>query len=361
MTTTEVTKIVQDINLARITNNCEGLENFKELNSIYKEIVSLSEKGLERSTILGMIESYCFTPKVTQETTEIPAPVIELKDSSVERATVVQEGSSGQHNVTRIEHLGKVSIAQSVTVKAPVPQLVLVPENCDDNLENEVKEIDACVCTQTKVLDDVSSEEIDFAGIDLGFSFTDENLISIAFSDFSTPVKMTNASLQKKLRQLRSVSKLLNSGNITKLENDELSNLKSSIGNITKSTIKLLKIKRVKKVYLGDVSGNSKTVMSLISKSLTSRLKKENIDYELVEEYQTSLISSLDNESFDKLDGDFLGKRTNHYFKTETNTVDADINAAYNIIRRGSGLSFKVDKNFAPACYNFKYCNGCNL
>ena len=342
MTTTEVTKIVQDINLARITNKCEELENFKELNSIYKEIVSLSEKGLERSTILGMIESYCFTPKVTQETTEIPAPVIELKDSSVERATVVQDGSSGQHNVTRIEHLGKVSITQSVTVKAPVPQLVLVPENCDDNLQKEV-------------------EEIDFAGIDLGFSFTDENLISIAFSDFSTPVKMTNAPLQKKLKQLRSVSKLLNSGNITKLENDELSNLKSSIGNLTKSTIKLLKIKRVKKVYLGDVSGNSKTVMSLISESLTSRLKKENIDYELVEEYQTSLISSLDNESFDKLNSDLLGKRTNHYFKTATNTVDADINAAYNIIRRGSSLSFKVDKNFVPACYNFKYCNGCNL
>lgn len=360
MTTTEVTKIVQDINLARITNKCEELENFKELNSIYKEIVSLSEKGLERSTILGMIESYCFTPKVTQETTEIPAPVIELKDSSVERATVVQEGSSGQHNVTRIEHLGKVSIAQSVTVKAPVPQLVLIPENCDNNLE-KVTETDICVYNPTKVFDNDSSKEIDFAGIDLGFSFTDENLISIAFSDFSTPVKMTNAPLQKKLRQLRTVSKLLNSGNITKLENYELSNLKSSIGNITKSTIKLLKIKRVKKVYLGDVSGNSKTVMSLISESLTSRLKKENIDYELVEEYQTSLISSLDNESFDKLDGDFLGKRTNHYFKTETNTVDADINAAYNIIRRGSGLSFKVDKNFAPACYNFKYCNGCNL
>lgn len=360
MTTTETTKIIQDINQARITNSCEALDDFKELNLIYKEIVSLSEKGFDRSTILGMIESYCFTPKVTQETTEIPAPVIELKDSSVERATVVQEGSSGQHNVTRIEHLGKVSIAQSVTVKAPVPQLVLVPENCDNHLK-KVTEPDICVCNPTKVFDNDSSEEIDFAGIDLGFSFTDENLISIAFSDFSTPVKMTNAPLQKKLKQLRSVSKLLNSGNITKLENDELSNLKSSIGNLTKSTIKLLKIKRVKKVYLGDVSGNSKTVMSLISESLTSRLKKENIDYELVEEYQTSLISSLDNESFDKLNSDLLGKRTNHYFKTATNTVDADINAAYNIIRRGSSLSFKVDKNFVPACYNFKYCNGCNL
>lgn len=360
MTTTETTKIIQDINQARITNSCEALDDFKELNLIYKEIVSLSEKGFDRSTILGMIESYCFTPKVSQETTEIPAPVIELKDSSVERATVVQEGSSGQHNVTRIEHLGKVSIAQSVTVKAPVPQLVLVPENCDDNLEKEVKEIDACVCTPTKVLDDVSSEEIDFAGIDLGFSFTDENLISIAFSDLSTPVKMTNAPLQKKLRQLRSVSKLLNSGNISGLSDNDLKNLNSSIGQLTKDTVELLKTKRVKEVYLGKIE-SSKTVMYLVSQSLVSRLKKANIDYKLVEEHQTSLISSLDNEPFDKPGRDFLGKRTNHYFKTETNTVDADINAAYNIIRRGSGLSFKVDKNFAPACYNFKYCNGCNL
>lgn len=359
MTTTETKKIVQDINLARITNNCEGLENFKELNSIYKEIVSLSEKGLERSTILGMIESYCFTPKVTQETTEIPAPVIELKDSSVERATVVQEGSSGQHNVTRIEHLGKVSIAQSVTVKAPVPQLVLVPENCDNHLK-KVTETDICVYNPTKVFDDDSSKEIDFAGIDLGFSFTDENLISIAFSDFSTPVKMTNAPLQKRLKQLRVVSKLLNSGNISGLSDNDLKNLNSSIGQLTKDTVELLKTKRVKEVYLGKIE-SSKTVMYLVSQSLVSRLKKANIDYKLVEEHQTSLISSLDNEPFDKPGRDFLGKRTNHYFKTETNTVDADINAAYNIIRRGSGLSFKVDKNFAPACYNFKYCNGCNL
>lgn len=359
MTTTETTKLIQDINQARITNSCEELDDFKELNSIYKEIISLSEKGLDRSTILGMVESYCFTPKVTQETTEIPAPVIELKDSSVERATVVQEGSSGQHNVTRIEHLGKVSIAQSVTVKAPVPQLVLVPENCDKHLKS-VTETDVCVYNSTKVFDDDSAEEIDFAGIDLGFSFTDENLISIAFSDFSTPVKMTNAPLQKRLKRLRTVSKLLNSGNISGLSDHDLNDLNSSIGNLTKDTVELLKTKKVKEVYLGKIE-SSKTVMYLVSQSLTSRLKKENIDYELVEEYQTSLISSLDNESFDKLDGDFLGKRSNHYFKTATNTVDADINAAYNIIRRGSGLSFKVNKNFAPACYNFKYCSGCNL
>ena len=359
MTTTETTKLIQDINQARITNSCEELDDFKELNSIYKEIISLSEKGLDRSTILGMVESYCFTPKVTQETTEIPAPVIELKDSSVERATVVQEGSSGQHNVTRIEHLGKVSIAQSVTVKAPVPQLVLVPENCDKHLKS-VTETDVCVYNSTKVFDDDSAEEIDFAGIDLGFSFTDENLISIAFSDFSTPVKMTNAPLQKRLKRLRTVSKLLNSGNISGLSDHDLNDLNSSIGNLTKDTVKLLKTKKVKEVYLGKIE-SSKTVMYLVSQSLVSRLKKANIDYKLVEEHQTSLISSLDNEPFDKPGRDFLGKRSNHYFKTATNTVDADINAAYNIIRRGSGLSFKVNKNFAPACYNFKYCSGCNL
>ena len=41
MTTTETTKIIQDINQARITNSCEALDDFKELNLIYKEIVSL--------------------------------------------------------------------------------------------------------------------------------------------------------------------------------------------------------------------------------------------------------------------------------------------------------------------------------
>ena len=76
----------------------------------------------------------------------------------------------------------------------------------------------------------------------------------------------------------------------------------------------------------------------------------------VVDEFRTSLADSIANDDFDR--GNFSGERSRsnvHNYKSGTGVVvDADVNAAYNILRKGSKGEFKVSPELIQVSFNKK-------
>lgn len=81
-----------------------------------------------------------------------------------------------------------------------------------------------------------------------------------------------------------------------------------------------------------------------------------SLEVVVVDEFRTSLADSIANDDFDR--GNFSGERSRsnvHNYKSGTGVVvDADVNAAYNILRKGSKGEFKVSPELIQVSFNKK-------
>lgn len=212
------------------------------------------------------------------------------------------------------------------------------------------------------------------AGIDIGVC----NLYTIAFDDFSdglivpgTQLKHINQSFNYRVDKHRSVVAKRNPGSnpkATKLEQRWQENRRRRLYHeyttLNNRTVEALKIRGVNKVVIGWNAGikqginigrkNNREFVSLplkkIVDNLSYKLKTAGIDVIFVEESYTSKSSFVDNDPLPSYgDGPrptFSGRRSRRglYITQHGCRINADLNGAYNIIRKHApGFTSNVD------------------
>lgn len=130
--------------------------------------------------------------------------------------------------------------------------------------------------------------------------------------------------------------------------------------NFTISVVQKLKEFGVTRVYLGKsgcmtLNAGNHFMVSIYAQLITA-CSIHSLEVVVVDEHRTSLADSIANDDFDK--GHFSGERSKsnvHNYKSGIGVVvDADVNAAYNILRKGTQGSFKVSPELIGVSFNKK-------
>ena len=340
----------------------EHYELFEKLEDI---VIDLKDKGLSYFDISDLIKLFVETPKVTEKSYKMDYSTTTISDPNISEPVVVREGADGCYKVITKE-LYKKEIDYSEFVE-PVSKIIKVPDLSEliveDNFSAKNKED-----RKSNVLSYVG-ESYEFkkaknskvlsVGIDTNSSYKDDNIITVVFSDQRRPVSFVCQQYKNYLASLK--------GTIGSDPTDPKFNTHKTAGtfyrktfNFAVSVVQKLKNFGVEKVYLGksgcmSLSNGNNFMLSLYSQLITA-CSLYSLEVIVVDEHRTSLADSIANDEFDK--NTFSGKRSKiniHIYNSGTGlSVDADVNAAYNILRKGTQGNFRVSPDLVEVSFNKK-------
>lgn len=362
-----VSNIKEQILLSKNSENDVTFEYQSLFEQIEDFVIEMKSKGLIYKDIREFIELFVETPKVTTVSHNIQYPTLTIPDLDVTEKTVVQEGKAGKYNIV-ITELYKEEISRTKVIEeSTITEIVKVPVSYELIVENDFS---------ANSTEDGNSDVISYVGesyespkaqggrnlsvgIDINSSYKDDNLITVVFSDQRHPRTFVCEQYKNYLTSLKK--------NIGFDPMDQKFNSQKTAGtfyrktlNFALSVVKKLKEFAVKRVYLGksgcmSLNKRNDFMLSLYAQLITA-CSIYSLEVIVVDEHRTSVADSIANDDFDK--DTFSGKRnkTNvHIYNSGTGIeVDADVNAAYNILRKGTKGNFKVNPDLVEVSFKKK-------
>ena len=350
-----VSNIKEQILLSKDSKNDVAFEYQSLFEQIEDFVIEMKSQGLIYKDIRELIELFVETPKVTTISHNIQYPTLTIPDLDVTEKTVVQEGKAGKHNIV-ITELYKEEISRTKVIEeSTITEIVKVPVSSELIVENDFSANNA---------EDGKSNVISYVGesyespkakrgrnlsvgIDINSSYKDDNLITVVFSDQRHPRSFVCEQYKNYLASLKK--------NIGFDPMDQKFNSQKTAGtfyrktlNFAISVVQKLKEFGVKRVYIGksgcmSLNNGNDFMVSLYSQLITA-CSIYSLEVIVVDEHRTSVADSIANDDFDK--GTFSGKRSKtnvHIYNSGTGLeLDADVNAAYNILRKGTQGDFRV-------------------
>lgn len=344
------------------------------LNNLRIYFDSLKVKGFNSVIDLLLTDS---DSEIIQEEKEIPTQEIKVETLGITKVIQATEGKPGKVVIDWLS-LGevKVSVSEKITEEM-VPKLILIPKGVDNlSIENHHKSIilnphpDKLTLVSennfekfynidywNKLTASLSKRDLSFndlnsifahinkkvsltdviAGIDLGG--TSKNLLTVGFSTKSGGIQFGSS----KFSELFDSSNGFVNEKLSNLNKGSLDKLCNAIDELFDNLEKLLKKRKVNDVVLGIIGGvqlssgfnMNYTVMQFLFYSIAKKLLNSNFNLFLVSESHTSLVDPTVNEFAIYQDFQITSlKRDGHSAKlTCGKSVDADLNAAYNMIR----------------------------
>ena len=320
-----VSNIKEQILLSKNSENDVTFEYQSLFEQIEDFVIEMKSQGLIYKDIREFIELFVETPKVTTVSHNIQYPTLTIPDLDVTEKTVVQEGKAGKYNIV-ITELYKEEISRAKVIEeSTVTEIIKVPMLSEEpNVVSFVGErYERYKSKQTEYLS---------VGIDINSSYKDDNLITVVFSDQRRPVSFVSEQYK-----------------------NYLASLKGSVG-----VVKELKEMGVEKLYLGrsgsiSLNNGNNFMLSLYAQLITA-CSIFSLEVIVVDEHRTSLADSIANDEFDK--DNFSGERSKtnvHNYKSGIGgVVDADVNAAYNILRKGTKGEFRVSPELIKVSFKKK-------
>ena len=362
-----VSNIKEQILLSKDSKNDVAFEYQSLFEQIEDFVIDMKSQGLIYKDIRELIELFVETPKVTTISHNIQYPTLTIPDLDVTEKTVVQEGKAGKHNIV-ITELYKEEISRTKVIEeSTITEIVKVPVSSELIVENNFSANNA---------EDGNSDVISYVGepyespkaqggrnlsvgIDINSSYKDDNLITVVFSDQRHPRTFVCEQYKNYLASLKK--------NIGFDPMDQKFNSQKTAGtfyrktlNFALSVVKKLNEFGVKRVYLGksgcmNLNKRNDFMLSLYAQLITA-CSIYSLEVIVVDEHRTSVADSIANDDFDK--DTFSGKRnkTNvHIYNSGTGIeVDADVNAAYNILRKGTKGNFRVNPDLVEVSFKKK-------
>lgn len=330
-------------------------------------VIEMKSQGLIYKDIREFIELFVETPKVTTVSHNIQYPTLTIPDLDVTEKTVVQEGKAGKHNIVITElykeEISRTKVIEESTIteiiKVPVSSELIVENDFSaNNTENGNSDVISYVGESYESPKAQGGRNLS-VGIDINSSYKDDNLITVVFSDQRHPRTFVCEQYKNYLASLKK--------NIGFDPMDQKFNSQKTAGtfyrktlNFALSVVKKLKEFGVKRVYLGksgcmSLNKRNDFMLSLYAQLITA-CSIYSLEVIVVDEHRTSVADSIANDDFDK--DTFSGKRnkTNvHIYNSGTGIeVDADVNAAYNILRKGTKGNFKVNPDLVEVSFKKK-------
>ena len=362
-----VSNIKEQILLSKDSKNDVAFEYQSLFEQIEDFVIEMKSQGLIYKDIRELIELFVETPKVTTISHNIQYPTLTIPDLDVTEKTVVQEGKAGKHNIV-ITELYKEEISRTKVIEeSTITEIVKVPASSELIVENDFS-VNNSEDGKSNVISYVGeSYESPKAkrgrnlsvGIDINSSYKDDNLITVVFSDQRHPRSFVCEQYKNYLASLKK--------NIGFDPMDQKFNSQKTAGtfyrktlNFAISVVQKLKEFGVKRVYIGksgcmSLNNGNDFMVSLYAQLITA-CSIYSLEVIVVDEHRTSVADSIANDDFDK--GTFSGKRSKtnvHIYNSGTGLeVDADVNAAYNILRKGTQGDFRVSLDLVEVSFKKK-------
>lgn len=343
-----VSDIKEQILLSKDSKNNVEFEYQSLFEQFEDFVIEMKSQGLIYKDIREFIELFVETPKVTTVSHNIQYPTLTIPDLDVTEKTVVQEGKAGKYNIV-ITELYKEEISRAKVIEeSTVTEIIKVPMLSEER--NSVSFVgESYEREKNKGDKDLS------AAIDINTSYKDDNIITTVFSDQRRPVSFVSEQYKSYLGTLKTdpTNKKFNSKNVG-------SAFYRKTLNYAIGVIKELKRIGVTKLYLGksgamSLNNSNDFMLSLYSQIVTA-CSILTLELVVVDEHRTSTADSIANDDFGKeiLSGE--RSRSNcHNYKSGTGVVvDADVNAAYNILRKGTKGEFKVSPELIQVSFDKK-------
>lgn len=348
-----VSDIKEQILLSKDSKNNVEFEHQSLFEQIEDFVIEMKSQGLIYKDIREFIELFVETPKVTTVSHNIQYPTLTIPDLDVTEKTVVQEGKAGKYNVI-ITELYKEEISRTKVIKEPtITEIVKVPMLSEGSESTSgISFVGECY----EYNKDQNTQNL-LVGIDINTSYKDDNIITAVFSDQRRPVSFVSEHYKSYLLGLKK--------SIGFEPTDKKFNSQKTAGtfyrktlNYTISVVKELKNMGVTKVYLGksgamSLTNNNDFMVSLYAQLITA-FSILSLEVVVVDEYRTSVADSIANDDFEI--GIFSGERSKsnfHNYKSGSGfVVDADVNAAYNILRKGTKGEFKVSPELIQVSFD---------
>lgn len=349
-----VSNIKEQILLSKNSENDVTFEYQSLFEQIEDFVIEMKSQGLIYKDIREFIELFVETPKVTTVSHNIQYPTLTIPDLDVTEKTVVQEGKAGKYNIV-IAELYKEEISRTKVIEeSTITEIVKVPMLSEEpNVVSFVGErYERYKSKQTEYLS---------VGIDINSSYKDDNLITVVFSDQRRPVSFVSEQYKNYLASLKgSVGFDPTNKNFNNSKTAAVGTFYRKTLNFAISVVQKLKEFGVTRVYLGKsgcmtLNTGNHFMVSVYAQLITA-CSIHSLEVVVVDEFRTSLADSIANDDFDR--GNFSGERSRsnvHNYKSGTGVVvDADVNAAYNILRKGSKGEFKVSPELIQVSFNKK-------
>lgn len=363
-----VSDIKEQILLSKDSKNDVEFEYQSLFEQFEDFVIEMKSQGLIYKDIREFIELFVETPKVTTVSHNIQYPTLTIPDLDVTEKTVVQEGKAGKYNIV-ITELYKEEISRTKVIEeSTITEIVKVPM-LSESIETKGNSTsdkgigaggisyvgESYDFTKTKNNKDLS------VGIDINSSYKDNNIITAVFSDQRRPVTFVCEKYKNYLASLKgSLGFDPTDKNFNNTTTGAASNFYRKTLNFTISVVQKLKEFGVTRVYLGKsgcmtLNTGNHFMVSIYTQLITA-CSIHSLEVVVVDEHRTSLADSIANDDFDK--GHFSGERSKsnvHNYKSGIGVVvDADVNAAYNILRKGTQGSFKVSPELIGVSFNKK-------
>lgn len=353
-----VSNIKEQILLSKNSENDVTFEYQSLFEQIEDFVIAMKSQGLIYKDIREFIELFVETPKVTTVSHNIQYPTLTIPDLDVTEKTVVQEGKAGKYNVV-ITELYKEEISRTKVIEeSTITEIVKVPMLSEGSEGSEGTSGVSFVGECYEHYKNQSTQNLS-VGIDINTSYKDDNIITAVFSDQRRPVSLVSEHYKSYLLGLKK--------SIGLEPTDKKFNSQKTAGtfyrktlNYAISVVKELKNMGVTKLYLGksgamSLTNNNDFMVSLYAQLITA-CSILSLEVVVVDEHRTSVADSLANDDFEI--GLFSGERSKsnfHNYKSGTGfVVDADVNAAYNILRKGTKGEFKVSPELIQVSFNKK-------
>ena len=352
-----VSNIKEQILLSKNSENDVTFEYQSLFEQIEDFVIAMKSQGLIYKDIREFIELFVETPKVTTVSHNIQYPTLTIPDLDVTEKTVVQEGKAGKYNIVTTE-LYKEEISRTKVIEeSTITEIVKVP------MLSEGSEGSSGVSFVGESYDftkNGNNKELS-VGIDINSSYKDNNIITAVFSDQRRPVTFVCEKYKNYLASLKgSLGFDPTDKNFNNTTTGAASNFYRKTLNFTISVVQKLKEFGVTRVYLGKsgcmtLNTGNHFMVSIYAQLITA-CSIHSLEVVVVDEHRTSLADSIANDDFDK--SHFSGERSKsnvHNYKSGIGVVvDADVNAAYNILRKGTQGSFKVSPELIGVSFNKK-------
>lgn len=350
-----VSNIKEQILLSKDSKNDVTFEYQSLFEQIEDFVIEMKSQGLIYKDIRELIELFVETPKVTTVSHDIQYPTLTIPDLDVTEKTVVQEGKAGKYNIVTTE-LYKEEISRTKVIEeSTITEIIKVPMLSEGSEGTSgVSFVGECY----EHYKNQSTQNLS-VGIDINTSYKDDNIITAVFSDQRRPVSLVSEHYKSYLLGLKK--------SIGLEPTDKKFNSQKTAGtfyrktlNYAISVVKELKNMGVTKLYLGksgamSLTNNNDFMVSLYAQLITA-CSILSLEVVVVDEHRTSVADSLANDDFEI--GLFSGERSKsnfHNYKSGTGfVVDADVNAAYNILRKGTKGEFKVSPELIQVSFNKK-------
>lgn len=243
----------------------------------------------------------------------------------------------------------------------------LIPKYLKDDLKSvkdisEVRFVPKGICYQMEIVYSVYTAEYKDTGVYVGMDLGERNLIAMV-SNVSTPVLIKSDVLRgineyyialKSDAQEKLPKGVKSSKNIRRLNEKRNDKIMNGLHCLTNQLIDYFKHLQVSDVFIGwnklikcgiNIGrNNNRKFVLLPHRKLIDILKYKcseiGIRVHVIKESYTSLCSFVDNEEI-CFHEEYAGKRMGRLFRAKDGRIiNADVNGAYNILRKGMGIKF---------------------